>query len=472
MSAPALTRSQAAVAAHQLGAARRRSEAWHIAGITTIWCTSLVIVALWVSGGGIQTSLSGGPEALTSLGRLTGLVSSNLLLYQVLLMARVPLFEQAFGHDALTRMHRLTGFWSFWLFLAHIVLVIVGYADTAGMGVIAQGWELIWDYPGMLLATAGTLLLLGVVALSLRRARRKMRYESWHLLHLYAYLGVGLALPHQLWTGADFLASPLATFYWWTVWALAAGCTLTFRVALPLLRSARARLTVAEVVADGSDGVTVVVTGKRLNRMHTKAGQFFVWRFLDGPGWSRGHPFSISTSPDRRRLTITAKIVGDGTRRLTGMKVGTRALIEGPYGHLTGDRRHGTKLLMFGAGAGVAPLVSLLQEQPYAPGDATLVTRDSNPDEAMMSWAIHALVENRGVRHVPLNGPRTRVGSSWIPRKYESWSGAQLIRYLAPDLANYDIYLCGPAPWMASVRADLDRLGVPDEYIHSEDFEI
>ncbi len=27
---------------------------------------------------------------------------------------------------------------------------------------------------------------------------------------------------------------------------------------------------------------------------------------------------------------------------------------------------------MIGAGAGVAPLVSLLEEQPYAPGEATL----------------------------------------------------------------------------------------------------
>ena len=59
----------------------------------------------------------------------------------------------------------------------------------------------------MLLATAGTGLLVMVVVTSVRVARRRLRYESWHLLHLYAYLGVGLALPHQIWTGADFIAS-------------------------------------------------------------------------------------------------------------------------------------------------------------------------------------------------------------------------------------------------------------------------
>ena len=46
---------------------------------------------------------------------------------------------------------------------------------------------------------------------AVRAARARLRYASWHLIHLYAYLGVGLALPHQLWTGQDFLSSTAAT---------------------------------------------------------------------------------------------------------------------------------------------------------------------------------------------------------------------------------------------------------------------
>ena len=53
----------------------------------------------------------------------------------------------------------------------------------------------------------GVAALVMVVVTSLRAARRRLRYESWHLLHLYAYLGVGLAPPHQVWTGADFIGS-------------------------------------------------------------------------------------------------------------------------------------------------------------------------------------------------------------------------------------------------------------------------
>ena len=112
----------------------------------------------------------------------------------------------------------------------------------------------------MLLAVAGTACLVMVVVTSIRAARRRLRYESWHLLHLYAYLGVGLALPHQLWTGQEFLASPFATVYWWTLWAAAAGAVLVWRVGLPVVRTLRHGLRVTSVVAE--DDAETALSGR------------------------------------------------------------------------------------------------------------------------------------------------------------------------------------------------------------------
>lgn len=434
--------------------------------------TSLFVVALWVSGGGIQATLGWNADTLTTLGRATGLASANLLLYQVLLMAHVPVFERGFGRDGITRMHRHVGFWSFWLLLAHIALLVIGYAATASVTLWAQLWDFVWNYPGMLLATAGTGLLIAVVVSSARRARRRMRYESWHLLHLYGYLGVGLAIPHMLWTGADFTANPLATAYWWTLWAITAACVVVFRVGVPLWRSRRHALRVHAVVADGSNGVSVHVHGRGLHRLGAEAGQFFVWRFLDGPGWSAGHPFSLAAAPDRNELVIAARIVGDGTERLTRLTPGTPVMIEGPYGHMTGALRQGRKLLMLAAGAGVAPMTALLEAEAYAPGDAVLITRDHAPSELMRAAAIARLVRERGVRHFALDGARSHGASSWIPATHDAWRGTDLLRHLAPDLEHYDVYLCGPLPWMAAVRADLHAAGVARDRIHSEAFAI
>ena len=163
-----------------------------------MWGLLLIVTALWVHGGGVQEVGSIG-GFLTSFGRLTGLIASALLLVQVALMARIPWFEKAWGQDELVRSHRLIGFTSFNLMVAHIVLITLGYAVGTPDGLWATIVDFTVNYPGMVLALAGTAALLMVVVTSLRAARSRLRYESWHLIHLYAYLGAGLALPHQLW---------------------------------------------------------------------------------------------------------------------------------------------------------------------------------------------------------------------------------------------------------------------------------
>jgi len=170
---------------------------WRGAATKAAWASVLVVVALWLAGRGLQ-DLAGTTTVLSSLGRLTGLVGSDLLLLQVLLLARLPFVERAFGQDELVRRHRRVGVWSFTLVVAHVALITVGYAVAAHDGVLHQLVSLVLNSPGMLPATAGTLALVMVVVTSVRAARARLRYESWHLLHLYAYLGVGLALPHQL----------------------------------------------------------------------------------------------------------------------------------------------------------------------------------------------------------------------------------------------------------------------------------
>ena len=208
-----------------------------------------------------------------------------------------------------------------------------------------------------------------VVVTSIRAARRRLRYESWHLLHLYAYLGVGLALPHQLWTGADFLSSPLATVYWWSLWAAAAGAILVLRVALPLYRIAAAPpRRRARSSAEGSGVVSVHLRGRDLDRLGASAGQFFIWRFLDGPGWTRGNPYSLSAAPDPRPPADHRQ----GPRRRQRpagppASAGTRVLIEGPYGRLHAGVRTRRKVTLLAGGIGVTPLRALLEELDAGP---------------------------------------------------------------------------------------------------------
>jgi ferredoxin-NADP reductase len=305
------------------------------------------------------------------------------------------------------------------------------------------------------------------VVTSIRAARARLRYESWHLLHLYAYLGVGLALPHQLWTGQELLASAASTVFWWSAWAAAAAAVLTWRVGLPVWRSLRHRVRVASVVAESPDVVSVHLTGRGLSRLSAEAGQFFVWRFLAGDGRTRGNPYSLSAAPTDDSLRITVKDLGEQSARLRTLTPGTRVMFEGPYGRLGDRARTRDKLAFIGAGVGITPLRALAEGLDYRPGEAVLLQRYR--DEPLMSAELQALADRRGLELLWLPGHR-RSPDSWLGAHAGAADDRTSLTFWVPDVAERDVYVCGPTAWTTQVVRTLTAAGVPPEQIHLETF--
>lgn len=446
---------------------------WTDAVGLVVWATVLWVVVLWVANRGPAAVARGGSSALTSTGRLCALLAAVLMLWQVAGMARIPWVERAYGQDRLTRWHRWIGFTSFWLMLAHVVLVCLGYAGATGSHPVAECWTLVTTAPGMVLATGGTVLICLVSVTSIRAARRRTRYESWHLLHLYAYIGVGIALPHQLWTGRDFLSSPAATVAWWTLWALAAGSVVVFRIGAPVLLNLCHRLVVTHVQEVGPDVVEIWVTGRRLPELHVAGGQFFVWRFCTGPGWTRGHPLSISGAPSTDGLRVTIGVRGDDGPRIAAVRPGTRVLLEGPHGRLTPQLRTRPGLALVGCGLGTAPLVALLHDvirSGELQRPATFVRRFHADGPQAFDDELTALARAGWVRLVDLPGPRSTTGACWLPATAGDTPGPEALRQLVPDLDEADLFLCGATPWARALTADARQAGVPATALHVEHF--
>jgi predicted ferric reductase len=437
-----------------------------LAAVLALWLGLLLVTYWWIADGGVA-DLAHWVSGVTSLGRLTGLWAADLLLIQVLLMSRLPLLEHAFGRDRLVRIHRVVGLLSFWLLITHLGTIITGYASGRISAVPATTWNLITTYGGMLLAVAGATCLIMVVITSIRAARRRLRYESWHLLHLYSYLGVGLAIPHQLWTGQEFLQSPAATVYWWTLWAAAAAAIVVWRIWLPLWRSARHQLRVVGVVRESSDVFSVYLAGKRLDRLPLKAGQFLNVRFLSRPGWTRANPFSLSIAPNGHNLRITAKALGEGSARLAYLRPGTRVVFEGPYGRLSSRARTQRKVVLAGAGVGITPLRALAEGLEYAPGEAILLQRYTA--EPLFARELEGLAVAKGLQVVHLPGPR-RTPSSVLGPAATGMPELIALRRWIPDLAERDFFVCGPTAWTEGVERLALAAGVPSDRIHSESF--
>ena len=396
---------------------------------------------------------------LTYGGRLSGLAGTYLLLIMVLLIGRIPLLERTVGQDRLVRWHRQLGPWPIVLLGLHALLITAGYAQTDRTGLLHQFWLLLTTYPDVLAGAAalGLLILAGVV--SFRSARRRMRYETWWTVHLYTSLALALAFAHQLANGASFVGHPLARAFWTLLWLATAGTVIVCRFGLPVWRTLRHQLRVVEVREEGPGVVSVICSGRHLERLAVSGGQFFQWRFLVRGLWWQAHPYSLSALPRPPYLRVTVKGLGDQSDALARIPPGTRVAIEGPYGLFTDHARQRGRVLLVGAGVGVTPIRALLEDLPDRV-DVAVVLRGSRPDDLVLREEVAALVRSRphAVLH-EIIGPRDRVGLD-----------PATLRRLCPDVRHRDLYICGPEGFTEGVVGAARWLSVPEDRIHVEEF--
>jgi predicted ferric reductase len=418
-----------------------------------------VVVALWLGGGGVQ-DVHDTASLLVGIGRVSGLLGAYLVLLELLLLARLPLLERLLGFDRLTAWHRRNGRACITLLLAHAALVTAGYTIGDRISLPAEIGRLWTGYPGVITATAGLATLVAVVVTSIAIARRRLRYETWYFVHLYAYLGVALAFSHQLATGTDFIGKPAARAYWTALYVLTLGALVVFRLGVPIARSARHRLHVARVLEVAPGVTSIEIGGRDLGRLKARAGQFFTWRFLTRDRWWEAHPFSLSAAPDGRRLRITVKGVGDYTSRLRALPPGTGVIAEGPFGAFTTAARRRPRVALIAGGVGITPIRALLEDMPGEPGDIAVVYRALGADDVILRDELDELALRRGAELHYVLGDHSAG---------ELLSPEHLLR-LVPDIAARDVYVCGPPAMTEATRASLARSGVSRRHIFTERF--
>ncbi|MGJ5949961.1 ferredoxin reductase family protein [Streptomyces neyagawaensis] len=399
-----------------------------------------------------------GKNGTLTVAKFFGLHAAVLMLFQLLLVARLPWLDRRIGMDRLTVWHRWVGFTLLWTLLTHAVLVVLGYArlDDASM---TKTFFALAGVPASLLGMLAAAIVVVIAAVSARQVRRRLRYETWHGLHLLLYVALGLAFVHQLQETTTFSSSAFATVYWWALWLFAFGSLVTGRIVMPVWRNAYHRFEVAAVVPESDSVVSVHVTGRHLDKLPARAGQFCIWRFPGHNHWWLANPFSLSAAPDGRTLRLTAKAVGNASAGLRHVPVGSRAFVEGPYGAFTSLHRTRPGALLIAGGVGITPVRALLEEA--AADDVVVLYRVRSEGDAVLGDEVRTLVGDLGGRLHLLTG---RTGEGAPPFEPEN------LRALVPDVAERDVYVCGPPAMTTAVLASLRALKVPPRQVHAERF--
>ena len=231
---------------------------------------------------------------------------------------------------------------------------------------------------------------------------------------------------------------------------------------------------VAEVVS--IDAVTHDLRHLVLKLVTPPDIRFFPGQYMDItiPGTATTRSFSMAniSSKDNGQLEFVIKVYPDGlfSRFLdTGLAVGDRLDIQGPFGAFTLRESDAAALVFIGGGAGMAPILSLLRSmvQRGVTRKATYYYGARRRRDLCFEAELRALeAVLPDFRYTPALSE---------PEASDGWDGevgliTDVLRRHETDLSGAHAYLCGPPPMVDAAMPVLAALGVPERRIYYDKF--
>lgn len=213
---------------------------------------------------------------------------------------------------------------------------------------------------------------------------------------------------------------------------------------------------------------------RRRSVMRFLPGQFLTFDLpIDGQILHRC--YTIASSPARPFvLGITVKRVPNGpgsTWLHDHLMPGMALSVSAPMGDFTAANHPAGKYLFLSGGSGITPLMSMARaaHDLCATADIAFLHSARSPDDLIFADEL-TLMERA-------NPSFRSMAICETDRPAQRWAGPlgrlslPLLQLMVPDFREREIFTCGPAPYMAAVRAILGEAGFAMQHYHQESFD-
>ncbi len=202
-------------------------------------------------------------------------------------------------------------------------------------------------------------------------------------------------------------------------------------------------------------------------------GQFITLE-LEIDGETINRCYTISSAPTRpHTISITVKRVPGGKVSNwlhDNLRAGDAIRVLGPAGEFTCARHAAGKYLFLSAGSGITPLMSMSRSHHELGEDRDIVFVHSarTPEDIIFARELDLIAANQQRFRTSFVCERQGQRTTWPG--ITGFLTLPLLRLIAPDFMEREIFTCGPAPYMKAVRDMLEEAGFDRARYHEESF--
>ncbi len=226
-----------------------------------------------------------------------------------------------------------------------------------------------------------------------------------------------------------------------------------------------------EEIADG----TMAFRFEKPEGFSFKAGQHVSVRLIDPPETDEEgnkRTFSLITAPYEDHIAVATRMRDTAFKRvLKTMPIGTPVEIIDPRGSMTLHVNTDRPAVFLAGGIGITPFRSMIRHAIHEKLEHKIILFYSNRTPESAAFLDELAETDRQILNFTLIATMTDMASSTQP-----WSGQtgyiteEMIRGAVGDGMQPVYYLAGPPGMVAAMNGVLERLGVSEDDIRSEEF--